>query len=115
MLETPHMAQTAPQLTAVIRLTCLRSEIRNVMGPGIRELMETVAAKGIVPAGPWFTHHLKMDPGMFDFEIGVPVTTPVAPVGRVQPGELPATRVARTIFHGNYEGLPAAWPELDSW
>ena len=23
--------------------------------------------------------------------------------------------VARTILHGSYEGLAAAWPELDAW
>jgi effector-binding domain-containing protein len=23
--------------------------------------------------------------------------------------------VARTIHHGPYEGLPAAWPQLDAW
>jgi effector-binding domain-containing protein len=23
--------------------------------------------------------------------------------------------VARTVYHGPYEGLPGAWPELDAW
>jgi hypothetical protein len=32
--------------------------------------MAAVAAQGIAPAGPWFTHHLRMDPATFDFEIG---------------------------------------------
>ena len=44
------------------------------MSPGYRELMAALAAQGIAPAGPWFTHHLRMDPDTFDFEIGVPVT-----------------------------------------
>jgi len=87
------------------------------MGPGIGELMATVAAQGIAPAGPWFTHHLRMDPNTFDFEIGVPVTAPVAAAaaGRVKPGQLPATTVARTVFQGAYEGLGAAWGEFDAW
>ena len=51
MLDTPQIAQTADQLTAVIRLTIPRSEIRNVMGPGIAELMGTVAAQGIAQPG----------------------------------------------------------------
>ena len=66
-------------------------------------------------AGPVFSYHLRMDPGIFDFEIGVPVTKPVAPVGRVQPGQLPATKVARTIYRGPYEGLGAAWGEFGAW
>jgi hypothetical protein len=56
MVDTPQITQTARQLTAVIRLTVAREEIRNVMGPGIGELMATVAAQGIGPAGLWFTH-----------------------------------------------------------
>ena len=56
-----------------------------------------------------------MDPNIFDFEIGVPVTAPVAAAGRVKAGELPATRVARTVYRGPYEGLGAAWGEFDAW
>jgi len=29
--------------------------------------MAVVKAQDIGPAGPWFTHHLKMDPKTFDF------------------------------------------------
>jgi effector-binding domain-containing protein len=115
MLDTPQITKTAAQLTAVIHLTIPREEIRNVMGPGIGELMAALAAQGIAPAGPWFTHHLRMDPDLFDFEIGVPVTAPVAPAGRVKLGQLPATRVARTVYQGAYEGLGAAWGEFDAW
>lgn len=71
MLEKPRIAQTAAQATAIIRLTIPREEIRNVMGPGHRELIAAIAAQGIAPAGPWFTHHLRMDPEIFDFEIYV--------------------------------------------
>ena len=115
MLETPKITETAAQRTAVIALTIPREEIRNVMGPGIGEVMAAVAAQGIGPAGPWYTYHLRMDPDVFDFEIGVPVTAPVAAVGRVKPGQLPARRVARTVYHGPYEGLAAAWGEFDAW
>jgi hypothetical protein len=52
MLDAPQITQTADQLTAFIRLTIPRKEIRNVMGPGIGELMAAVAAQGIAPAGP---------------------------------------------------------------
>jgi effector-binding domain-containing protein len=115
MLETPRIAQTTHQLTAVIRLTVPRDEIRNVMGPGIAEVMAAVAAQGMTPTGPWFTYHLRMDPAVFDFEVGVPVAAPVAASGRVKPGHLPATTVARTVYHGSYEGLGGAWGELEAW
>jgi effector-binding domain-containing protein len=115
MLDKPQIVQTADQRTAVIRLTIPREEIQKVMGPGISELMAAVAAQGIAPAGPIFAHYLKMDPGIFDFEIGVPVSAPVTAAGRMKPGQLPAATVARTIYHGPYEGLHAAWTEFNAW
>ncbi len=114
-LETPQITQTPAQLTATIRLTIPRQEIRKVMGPGIGEVMAAVAAQGVGPAGPWFTHHFRMDPDTFDFEVGVPVMVPVAAAGRVKPGLAPATKVVRTVYHGDYEGLGAAWGEFDTW
>jgi effector-binding domain-containing protein len=115
MIDKPQITQTPDQLTAVIRLTIPRSEIRTVMGPGVRELMAAVAAQGIAPTGPWFSHHLRMEPNIFDFEISVPVRSPVAAVGRVKPGLWPATKVARTVYRGDYEGLGGAWGEFNDW
>ncbi len=115
MLDTPQITHTTAQQTAFIHVTVPRNEIQKVMGPGISELMATVAAQGIAPAGPWFTHHLKMDPEVFDFEISIPVKAPVVPEGRVRPGELPAAKVARTVYHGAYEGLGDAWGDFNDW
>jgi effector-binding domain-containing protein len=115
MIETPHIVQVEAQTTAVIHVTVPRAQIQQVMGPGILELMTTVAAQGIGPAGPWFSHHLRMDPDNFDFEIGVPVTAAVKPTGRVIAGGLPAATVARTVYHGAYEGLGDAWGEFNAW
>jgi effector-binding domain-containing protein len=41
------------------------------------------------------------------------ITVPRA--GRVAPGKLPAMTVARTIYHGPYDGLPSAWGEFEAW
>ncbi len=115
MIDAPQIVKTAAQPAAVLHLTVPRTEIRKVMGPGLREVMAAVAAQGVTPTGPWFTHHRRMDPDVFDFEIGVPVAVCVAPAGRVLAGALPATTVARTVYHGPYEGLGAAWDELMAW
>jgi effector-binding domain-containing protein len=115
MIDTPQITRSTTQLAATIRLTIPREEIRNVMGPAIGEVMATVAAQGIALAGPVFSYHLRMDPQVFDFEVGVPVAKPVSPAGRVKPSQLPARTVARTIYHGGYEGLGAAWGEFDGW
>jgi len=115
MIDPPQIAESPAQHAAVIHLAIPHAEIVQVMGPGIGELMATLEAQGIAPTGPIFSHHLKMDPAIFDFAIGVPVSKPVAPAGRVQPGLLPAARVARTVYHGPYEGLGAAWGEFEAW
>ena len=52
MLDKPHITQTTTQITAVIHLTIPREEIQSVMGPGVGELMATIAAQGITPTGP---------------------------------------------------------------
>jgi effector-binding domain-containing protein len=115
MIDSPQITTSKAQHTAVIHLTIPRADIQKVMGPGLKEVMDVIAAQGLAPAGPWFTHHLKFSPGTFDFEISVPVEKPITAVGRVKPGQLPATKVARTVLHGDYVGLPAAWHELDAW
>jgi effector-binding domain-containing protein len=116
MIDAPQIVSSAARQVACIHLTVPREQIRDVMGPGIKEVMATIAAQRLKPAGPWFTHHLKMDPKMFDFRICVPVPTPVQPAGRVKPGELAArSKVARTIYRGPYEGLAGAWGEFEKW
>jgi effector-binding domain-containing protein len=115
MIDTPQITESVEQLIAFIHLTVPRTEIRTVMGPGLTEVHAAIAAQGIAAAGPWFTHHLRMDPAVFDFEICVPVAMGVNATGRVRPGRLPATRVARTVYRGGYERLGAAWGEFDAW
>ena len=115
MIDTPAITTTAEQATEVIHLTIPRYEIQKEMGPAHQELFATLAAQGIAPAGALFSRHFRMDPGMFDFEVGVPVNAPVKPTGRVASSRLPAARVARTVYRGGYEGLGAAWGEFESW
>jgi effector-binding domain-containing protein len=115
MIEEPKIIETSEQKAAVIHITVPRDRIQEVMGPGHNELMSTLKAQGIAPSGPWFSHHFRMDPKVFDFEIGVPVAGEIEPSGRVKPGQLPATKVARTTYTGGYEGLGPAWGDFDKW
>ncbi|RPI85465.1 MAG: AraC family transcriptional regulator [Planctomycetaceae bacterium] len=115
MIDTPEIVQFAGQPAACIRVTIPRAEIQQAMGAAITELMTAVTAQGISPAGPIFSHHLQMDPAIFDFEVGVPVDRQVASVGRVTAGQLPAGIIARAIYRGSYDGLGSAWGEFDDW
>jgi effector-binding domain-containing protein len=82
------------------------------VGPAIHEVMAAISKQAQTPQGPLFAHHLKLSQELFDFEVGFPVSAPIAQAGRVRAGALPAARVARTIYHGGYEGLHAAWDEF---
>jgi effector-binding domain-containing protein len=115
VISVPEILQTEAHPAAVIRLTIPRSEMMKAFGPAAGELMATLASQGIRPGGALFAHHLNLSRETFDFNLGVEVSSPVTAEGRVQPGELPAAMVARAVYSGAYEGLPAAWGEFDGW
>jgi len=115
MLATPQIIQTNAQESAVIRLTIPRSEMMKMFGPAVGELMAALNEQGVEPVGAVFAHHLKMTLDTFDFELGVKVSAPVKATSRVKPGQLPAVKVAPTVYSGPYEGLPSAWGEFDKW
>lgn len=115
MIETPHTTDTPLCHTAMLALTVTLADMHHMVGPGIREVLDAVAAQGLTPTGPWFTHHLRRPTDTFDFEICVPVAQPIVPQGRVRPGQWPAMRVVRTVYRGSYEGLGAAWGEFMGW
>lgn len=113
MIETPFITNAVAQQTAATHVTVPRTEIQTVMGPTIREVYAALAAQHIAPTEPWFTYHLQAPSYLFDFEACVPVATPVAASGQVKtPFLRPTARVARTVYHGPYEGLGDAWSGL---
>ena len=114
-IDPPKVVQTKAQPTAALHLVVPREEIRSVMGPSIAEVLAALKSQGIAPTGPFFTHHHRPPNETFDFEICFPVASPISPSGRVKPSEWPAMEVARTIHHGPYEGLGAAWGEFHAW
>ncbi len=115
MLETPVITETADQLTACISIIVPRNEIMSAMGPAIHEVFATLAAQGIAPTGPWLTYHRRRPTDTFDLDVSVPIATPVTASGRVKPGKLSATKVARAVYQGNYDGLGGGWGEFCDW
>ena len=89
--------------------------MREVMGPGIAELLAVLKAQGVPPTGPLFCHHRRLDPERFVFALSLPVAADIAAQGRVHAGLVPARTVACTVYSGGYEGLPAAWGEFMTW
>jgi len=115
MIESPQILESDRHDTAVIHMRIRRDEMRDAFSPAVEELFDALAQQDVEAKGPVFAHHLRMDPDFFDFELGVPVDRRVRVAGRLKPGELPATRVARTVYSGDYAGLPEAWAEFGRW
>jgi effector-binding domain-containing protein len=115
MIDTPQITQTVARHYAGLHLTVPRDEIQQAMGPGVKEVYAAVAAQGIEPVGPWFTHHFKKPDPAFDFEVCVEVATPIEAAGRVRPCVWPSMRVVQTVYQGDYSGLPGAWGEFEAW
>ena len=115
MIETPRILETEPQHYAAVRRTVPLNEISKIMDPSVKLVLAALEAQNRPPTGPWFTHHLRRPMDFFDFEVCFPVDSPIEPAGEVYPGIWPAMALARTVFHGNYSGLPGAWGELERW
>ena len=112
MLSTPEIIDTPAVRTAVIRLAIPRSEIMPAMRAAIEELHRTLAGQSVAISGPMFSHHFRILPAEFDFEVGFPVAAEVRPQGRVLPVEMQAKKAVRATYTGSYEGLANAWWEF---
>jgi effector-binding domain-containing protein len=115
VITTPEIVDTSAQKFAFIHVIIPREQIAQAMHTGLAELGAALEAQGIVPTGPWFTHHLRRPTDTFDYRICLPVDKDLKPEGRVEMGSLEPSRVIRTIYSGNYTGLPAAWGEFVGW
>jgi effector-binding domain-containing protein len=116
MIDTPRIVETKQMFYAGLHLKVPSAEIRQFMGPGLQEVYGALQALNVTPAGPWFAHHFKRPDEFFDFEICVPLADSLPQASsRVKPGVWPTMRVAQTIHHGDYSGLPAAWGEFEAW
>jgi effector-binding domain-containing protein len=115
MIDTPQIVQSDRQRTAAVHLTIGRNEIQQAFGPAVAELLGVLRAQGKAPAGPLLSYHVKMPSEVFDFDIAFPVAQAIEPSGRVVGSEVPAFKVARTVYRGPMEGLGAAWGELREW
>lgn len=115
MIDSPMILQSEQLHAATIRFTIPRNQIQIVMGPAMGEVLSTLKSQGLTASGPLFSHHFRMLPDIWDFEVGVPFVGTLTPAGRVQVSSLPSVKIARTTYRGDYGGLGAAWAELGKW
>lgn len=115
MIEPPVFADTVFSHAAIIPLNVTRAEMPPAFPAALAELHAVLSAQGIAATGPVFAHHLRQPAGGFEFEACIPVAVPVAPQGRVVAGIMAALPAVRTVYHGDYAGLPGAWGDFKAW
>lgn len=107
--------------TAVVRQEVPVPEISAFLGGAFGEVMAAISVAGVFPAGPPFARYDFIEvptgdvPETFVVEAGFPVTAPVAPSGRVEPGVLPGGPAAVTIHEGAYQDVSAAYEAVEAW
>jgi effector-binding domain-containing protein len=116
MSQETRIEERAAGPYAAIKTTVTMDGISAAVDDAFPELFGWLGANGIAPAGPPFIRYLVIDMAAeLEIELGVPVGTPVAGSGRVQPGVLPEGRYAVLRHIGHYDGLIDANAALQDW
>ena len=115
LITTPTLLATEPVLLARLPLHIPRDGMMTHLPPALEELYRALNTQRLTPAGPWFAHHTELPATHFHFDACVPLLSPIEPTGRVQPGVLPAMRIARALYRGPYTHLARAWSEFRAW
>src|SRR5690606_368532 len=108
-----------PSTVLSLRRTVRTDHAGDDIGAGMSALYATAGTLGLLPAGPpTTTYHGGFQPGTTtEVELGLPVTTDE---NRPDIDEFSIRRVApqvyaRTVHHGDYSDIGAAYQALDRW
>ncbi len=112
-----HLHEAEPQLAASIRGRALWGDLGAFIPNAIREVAETVAAQGGPFAGaPYVIYHsADSTEADLDMEIGMPVSRPIQPTGRVVAATIEGGLVASVLHCGPYEEVGGAYRALGEW
>jgi effector-binding domain-containing protein len=103
-----------PQVIAVVRGEVAHDGIAGFLGGAFGEVMGTIGAQGVQPAGPPIARYEPMADG-FRIEAGFPVTGPVRPIGRVEVAELPGGPALTVLHRGPYDQVAGAYHAAEAW
>lgn len=96
-----------------------REQIGTALAECLPAVFGYVMENGLAPAGHPFVRYNSMSSAYFEIHAGIPLVEAASDdppaESAMSRGKLPAGRVATTIHTGPYEGLAAAYAELDRW
>lgn len=78
-------------------------------------VMRRVQESGVAPVGMPFARSRPLHDGVFDVEAGIAVSGSLDPGGSLEVTTLPGGPVAVAAYVGRYDGVAAAYDELQAW
>jgi effector-binding domain-containing protein len=105
----------SPQATLAFRTRTSVQELPRLFGAALGQVGAYLAGLGENPAGPPFAAYHNADMNDLDVEIGFPVSKALPGQGEIQPGVIPGGPAARCMYTGPYDGVAAAYRQLQTW
>jgi effector-binding domain-containing protein len=115
MINPCETKDQAEQPVLMVRTRTPVQQLPGVLGESYGKIMTQMLAMGSQPVGPPYVAYFNMDMNDLDMEIGFPVAQPLPGRDDVQPGNLPASKIATTLFTGPYGSLGEAYHELNEY
>jgi AraC family transcriptional regulator len=125
-IHTPHRRHTMPTLSidrrelaeqpiVFVRMRAARHEIAGAIGEGLGKAFPYSQRSGAAIAGRPFTRYLSTGPGLFEIEVGIPLTAPAAGEDDVKAGALPGGLAAVGLHAGPYDQLTETYAAMERW
>jgi AraC family transcriptional regulator len=115
----PTLSIARQELTAqpilFVRMRAARHELSTAIGQGLGKAYPLALSSGAAVVGRPFTRYLTTGPGLYNIEVGMPVSGTPAGQGDVEAGSLPGGAVAVAVHGGSYEQLSETYAALERW
>jgi len=98
-----------------VRMRVGRLELSTAIGKGLGKAFPYAMRIGLAIAGRPLTRYLSTGPGLYEIEVGMPVSPAGPGEGDVQAGSLPGGPVAVAVHAGPYDQLTEAYAALERW
>jgi effector-binding domain-containing protein len=110
-----ELVDQTPQPTLSIRTTTSIKELPQELGKAYGAIGQYMGELGEQPAGAPYAAYFTFSMESMDIEIGFPVGGSLPGKGEIQSGDIPAGKVAQTIYTGPYNKIEPAYNALTAF
>lgn len=106
------MVELAEQPAMVVRREVAKDEIGAALGEIYPRVFQYIQSQGAQPAGMPFMRYLVMGESSFTIAAGIPVASPMAGEGDIEPHALPAGKALTALHRGDYAAVGDVWKQV---